>query len=61
MPLIKGKKAKSDKGISANISRCAHEGKRPHDSCIAMSMRLAGKPKKKKKVRTKAKTKRRSK
>lgn len=55
MPLTKGAKAKSKKGISANISKCTREG-RPNKQCVAISMRLAGKPKpKKRKAATKRK------
>lgn len=55
MPLLKGTKAKSKKGVSSNISRCAHEGKRPHKQCIAIAMSLAGKSKKKTSARKKPK------
>lgn len=48
MPLLKGAKAKSKKGVSANISSSMHEGK-PQKQSIAIAMRLAGKPKPKKK------------
>ncbi len=48
MPLIKGKKAKTKKGISENISRERHAGK-PEDQAIAIAMSVAGKSKKKKK------------
>lgn len=48
MPLVKGSKAKSKKGISENISREMHAGKK-QDQAIAISMSLAGKSKSKKK------------
>lgn len=47
MPLVKGKKAKTKKGISKNISAERHAGK-PEDQSIAIAMSLAGKSKKKK-------------
>jgi len=50
MPLLKGAKAKTKKGISTNISREMHSGKKK-DQAVAISMSLAGKsnnkPKKK--------------
>ncbi len=45
MPLIKGKKAKTKKGISENIRREMHAGK-PQDQAIAIAMQKAGKSKK---------------
>lgn len=57
MPLLKGAKAKSKKGVSENISRSMHEGK-PQKQAIAIAMRVAGKPKPKK-SRKKAAKKRR--
>ena len=48
MPLRKGAKAKSKKGISANIKAERHAGK-PQDQAVAIAMRLAGKSKRKKK------------
>jgi len=48
MPLVKGKKAKTKKGISENIRREMHAGKTKNQS-IAIAMSLAGKSKKKKK------------
>lgn len=47
MPLIKGQKAKSKKGISKNISTEIKAGKKPKQA-IAIAMSLAGKSKKKK-------------
>jgi hypothetical protein len=48
MPLKKGNKARSKKGVSANIKTLRHEGK-PQDQSVAIAMRLAGKSKRKKK------------
>ena len=48
MPLVKGKAAKSKKGISENIRREREAGK-PEKQAIAISMSEAGKSKKKKK------------
>jgi hypothetical protein len=48
MPLRKGNKAKSKKGISANIRTLRKEGFKPKQS-IAIAMKLAGKSKKNKK------------
>lgn len=45
MPLLKGQKAKSKKGISENISRLVHEDK-PQKQAIAIAMSLAGKSRK---------------
>ena len=47
MPLIKGKEAKTKKGISENISRERHAGKKESQS-IAIAMSEAGKSRKKK-------------
>ncbi len=44
MPLIKGSKARSKKGVSANISKSMHEG-RPQKQSIAIAMTVAGKGK----------------
>lgn len=52
MPLIKGEKAKTKKGISENIRRERHAGK-PQDQSIAIAMSLAGKSKGKKKSKSK--------
>jgi len=46
MPLVKGKKAKTKKGISKNISAEIKAGK-PKKQAIAISLSLAGKTKKK--------------
>jgi len=46
MPLVKGKAAKSKKGISENIKREMHAGK-PQKQSIAIAMSVAGKSKKK--------------
>lgn len=48
MPLVKGNKAKSKKGISENIRREIDSGK-PQKQAIAIAMSVAGKSKKKKK------------
>jgi len=48
MPLKKGSKARSKKGISHNIKTEMHAGK-PQDQSVAIAMRLAGKSKKKRK------------
>ena len=48
MPLVKGKAAKSKKGISENIRRERAAGK-PEKQSIAIAMSVAGKSKKKKK------------
>ena len=45
MPLRHGKKAKSRKGVSSNIRQLRREGY-PQKQAIAISMRLAGKRKK---------------
>jgi len=47
MPLLKGK---SDKTVSANISKLRHEGY-PQRQAIAIAMRAAGRPKPKRKPR----------
>lgn len=47
MPLIKGRKAKSRKGVSENIRREVEAGK-PQKQAIAIAMSLAGKSRKKK-------------
>ena len=47
MPLIKGSKAKSKKGISKNISTEIKAG-RPKDQAVAIAMSLAKKTRKKK-------------
>lgn len=46
MPLLKGNKAKSKKGISENIKREMHAGK-PQHQAVAIAMNVAGKSKKK--------------
>jgi hypothetical protein len=48
MPLVKGKAAKTKKGISENIRRERHAGK-PEAQSIAIAMSEAGKSKKKRK------------
>jgi hypothetical protein len=48
MPLLKGSKAKSKKGISKNISKLRDEGK-GQKQAIAIAMSVAGKSKKTKK------------
>lgn len=47
MPLVKGAKAKTKKGISENIRREIHSGKEK-DQAIAIAMSEAGRSKKKK-------------
>lgn len=47
MPLIKGSRAKSKKGISDNIRREMDAGK-PQKQAIAIAFSVAGKPKNKK-------------
>lgn len=47
MPLVKGKAAKTKKGISENIRRERHTGKGEKQS-IAIAMSVAGKSRKKK-------------
>ena len=47
MPLIKGRKAKSRKGVSENIRREVKSGK-PQKQAIAIAMSLAGKSRKRK-------------
>ena len=55
MPLVRGKKAKTKKGISENIRREMHSGK-PQKQAIAIAMSVAGKTRKKKaKVKRKRK------
>jgi hypothetical protein len=44
MPLVKGPKARTKKGIAKNIR--TESISKPHDQAVAISMRLAGKPKK---------------
>ena len=48
MPLRKGNKARSKKGIAHNI-RTEYKSGRPLKQSVAIAMRLAGKPKPKKK------------
>lgn len=48
MPLVKGKKAKTKKGISENIKREMHAGK-PQNQAIAIAFSEAKKTRKKKK------------
>jgi hypothetical protein len=43
VPLLKGKKAKTPAGISANI-RTEKRAGRPQDQAVAIAMRVAGKP-----------------
>lgn len=45
MPLVKGQKAKSKKGISENIRREMEAGK-PQKQAVAIAMSVAGKSKK---------------
>jgi hypothetical protein len=47
MPLKKGNKARSKKGVSANIKTLKREGK-PQKQAVAISLKLAGKSKRKK-------------
>jgi len=48
MPLVKGKKAKTRKGFSENVSREMHEGK-PQKQAVAIAYSEARGKKKKKK------------
>ena len=48
MPLISGKKAKTQEGISENISRLIKYENKPRDQAIAIAMSKAGKSKNKK-------------
>lgn len=48
MPLIKGQKAKTRKGVGENIRRERSAGK-PEKQAIAIAMSVAGKSKRKKK------------
>ena len=52
MPLLKGKRAKTKKGISENIRREMHAGK-PQRQAIAIAMSEAGKSRKKSKRKSK--------
>ena len=49
MPLVKGTKAKTRKGISENIKREMEAGK-PQKQAIAIAMSVAGKSRKNKKT-----------
>jgi len=56
MPLLKGAKAKTRKGFSANVKKEVHEGKKPKQA-VAIAYSLAKqKIKPKAKARVKAKT-----
>ena len=48
MPLRKGNKARSKKGVSSNIRTLRKEGFKPKQA-VAIAMKLAGKSRKKKK------------
>ena len=52
MPLLKGSKGKSKKGISSNIRKEIDTGK-PHRQAIAIALSVAGKSKKKRKKKGK--------
>lgn len=52
MPLLKGSKAKSKKGISSNIRREIDAGK-PQKQAVAIALSVAGKSKKKRKKKGK--------
>lgn len=54
MPLLKGTKAKTKKGISENISREIRAG-RPKRQAVAIAFSVAGKSRKKKSAKRKKK------
>lgn len=55
MPLRKGSKARSRKGIGANIRTLRREGRKPKQA-IAIALRLAGKARPRKRKGAKRKT-----
>lgn len=49
MPLVKGNKARSKKGISKNIRQLHKKDGRPLKQAVAIALKMAGKARKRKK------------